>query len=115
MGVPPIIIHSRLGFSLINQPAIGYPHGYGNHHMCGYYLDEVALCPPGFMATIHAKPAPCAPTNTSASDGSEAPNSWGSGFVLTFFGNFRWFGNVEVDPQQQTSVDVLSGIFSRFH
>ena len=27
MGVPLVIIHFRLGFSLINHPAIGVPHG----------------------------------------------------------------------------------------
>ena len=27
MGVPPVIIHFRLGFSIVNDPAVGYPHG----------------------------------------------------------------------------------------
>lgn len=50
--------------------------------LCALYMPGLA---PGFMATIHAKPAPCAPTNTSASDVKhhEAPNSWGSGFIVT--------------------------------
>ena len=30
MGVPPIILHFIFGFSIIDQPFLGYPHDYGN-------------------------------------------------------------------------------------
>ena len=35
MGVPPVIIHFKLGFSLINHPAVGVPGTpiYGNLHI----------------------------------------------------------------------------------
>ena len=33
MGVPPVIIRIKMGISLVNQPAIGYPHGHGNRQM----------------------------------------------------------------------------------
>ena len=32
MGVHPVLIHFRMGFSSMNHPAIGYPHGHGNPH-----------------------------------------------------------------------------------
>ena len=32
MGLPLVIIHFGLGFSLVNHPFLGYPHGYGNLH-----------------------------------------------------------------------------------
>ena len=32
MGVPLVFIHFRLGFSVINHPAIGAFPIYGNHH-----------------------------------------------------------------------------------
>ena len=32
-GTPRNIIHFRSGFSLMNHPAIGYPHDYGNPHI----------------------------------------------------------------------------------
>ena len=30
MGVPPVIINFRLGFSIITQPFLGDPDGHGN-------------------------------------------------------------------------------------
>ena len=33
IGVPPVIIHFCLGFSLLNHPAFGYSHDYGNAHL----------------------------------------------------------------------------------
>ena len=33
IGVPLAIIHLSLGFSTRNQPLLGYPDDYGNHHV----------------------------------------------------------------------------------
>ena len=44
MGVPPVIIHFRLGFSSTNHPAIGIPPIYGNMvHWPAIYCCFVAL------------------------------------------------------------------------
>ena len=33
IGVPPVIIHFYMGFSLINHPAMGGTPIFGNHHI----------------------------------------------------------------------------------
>ena len=47
MGVPPVIIHFRLGFSITNHPAsLGYPHfrNYSHYKLCIIYTISLFLC-----------------------------------------------------------------------
>ena len=76
MGVPPSH-HPFLDgiFHEINQPAIGYPHGYGNPFHHEPTMNQVLMNHPRFSQKTPSRPQPLASSNRRVRPGPQGTNA----------------------------------------